>query len=76
MKMTRTLLIRLKDTGRFANKLNIKNKLGKLNDPSPKKNKNAYILFNDHKRNFDNYKQASLINSTITELRLVAKNVL
>ena len=60
-----------KDTARFANKLNIKDKRGKLNEK-----KNAYIFFKDHKRNFDNHKQARLINPTKTELGLVAKNVI
>ena len=44
-----------KDTYNFTNKLNIKNKLGKLN------RKNAYIIFKDHKQNFENNKQASFI---------------
>ena len=41
------------DNAKFANKLNIKDKLGKLN-----KWKKMYILFKNEKRNFNNYKQA------------------
>ena len=58
-----------KYTAKFTNKLNIKDKLEKFNE------KNAYILFKDHKWNF-NYKQARLINPRKTELGLVAKNVI
>ena len=36
----------------------------------------AYILFKDHKENFNNHKQARLINPTKTGLGLVSKNVI
>ena len=55
------------NTAGFADKLGIKDKLRKLN------NKNASILFKDHKRYFTNKKQGRLINPTKTEFRLVAK---
>ena len=38
--------------------------------------KSAYILFKDHKHDFNHYKQARLINPTKTELGLVSKNVI
>ena len=43
---------------RLADKLKIKDKLGKRNS------KNAYSLFKDHKWNFINKKQTRLINPT------------
>ena len=49
-----------RNTHLFTNKLNIKNKLGKLN------RKAAYIIFKDHTQNFENNKQARLINPTET----------
>ena len=45
-----------KDSYNFTNKLNIKTKFGKLNK------KDAYIIFKDHKQNFENNKKARLIN--------------
>ena len=54
-----------KDTYNFTNELNIKNKLSKLN------RKNKYIILKDPKQNFENYKQARLINATKTELGLI-----
>ena len=38
--------------------------------------KNAYILFKDHKQNFNNYKQTRVIYPIKTELGLVSKNVI
>ena len=59
-----------KNTIKFVNKLNIKDKFEKWNE------KNAYILFKDHKWNFDNFKQARLINPTEIELGWVRKYVI
>ena len=55
------------DTRRFANKLHIENRLGKF------KKKDAYILFKDHKPNFENKLQSRLINPSKTELGKVSK---
>ena len=55
------------DTARLANKLKIKDNLGKLNS------KNAYILFKDHKQNFMNKKQARLINRKKYRIRISSK---
>ena len=43
------------DTYNLRNKFNIKNKLSKLN------RKNVYIILQDHKQNFENNEQASMI---------------
>ena len=51
-----------KDTCRFASKLHIDDRLGKF------KKKDAYILFKDHKPNFENELQTRLINPSKTEL--------
>ena len=45
-----------KDTSNFASRLQIENRLGKF------KKKEAYILFKDHKPNFENKLQTRLIN--------------
>ena len=58
------------NTARLAHKLKIEDELGKPNS------KNADILFKDRKWNVMNKKQAGLINTTKTELELVAKNVI
>ena len=47
----------------------MKNKLGKLN------RRKAFIIFKDYKQNFENNKQARLINSTKNELGLIKKNI-
>ena len=57
-------------TTKFAGKLQVVDKLGKL------KEKCAYILFKDYKQNFQDRKQARLINSTKTELGLVSKDLM
>ena len=58
-----------RDTCNFTNRLNIKNKLNR---------KNAYItcILKDHKQNFENNKQARLINPIKTELPLISKSVI
>ena len=35
-----------------------------------------HIIFKDHKQNFENYKQARLINPTKIELGLISKNII
>ena len=59
-----------KDTCSFACKLHIEDRLGKL------KKKDAYILFKDHKPNFENKLQSILINPSKTELGKVSKNII
>ena len=49
-----------KDTCSFASKLHIDDRLEKF------KEKDAYILFKDHKPNFENELQTRLINSSKT----------
>ena len=65
---TTTLINR--DTAKFVTKLQIVDRLGKIEE------KCAYILFIDHKQNFQYKKQARLINPTKTELGLVSKDLI
>ena len=58
------------DTSRFANKLYIEDRLGKF------KKKDTYILFKDHKPNFENKLQSRLINPSKTELGKVSENII
>ena len=58
------------DTCSFASKLHIDDKLGKF------KKKDAYILFKDHKPNFENNLQSRQINPSKTELGNVSKNII
>ena len=55
---------------KFVTKLQIVDRLGKIEE------KCAYILFKDHKRNFQDKKQIRLINPTKTEAGLVSKDVI
>ena len=55
------------DNCKFANKLHIEDRLGKF------KMKDAYILFKDHKPNFENRLQSRLINPSKTELEKYQK---
>ena len=50
---------------KFANKLHIEDRLGKFNM------KDAYILFKDHKPNFENKLQSRLTNPSKTELEII-----
>ena len=59
-----------RDTVKFAQKVNMIDRLGKLEE------KSAYILFKDHKKNFPDKKQTRLINPTKTELGFVSKDVI
>ena len=54
----------------FVSNLQIVDRLGKL------KEKCAYILFKDHKHNFQDRKQTRLINPTEIELSLVSKDLI
>ena len=68
---TRTLLIRsIKILPDSPINWTLRINFGKL------KEKNAHILLKENKRNFNNYKQASLINPTKTELGLTTKNII
>ena len=58
------------DTSKFASKLHIEDRLGKF------KKKDAYILFKDHKPNFENKLQSRLIDPSKTELGKVSKNII
>ena len=58
------------DTLKFANKLHIEDRLGKF------KMKDAYILFIDHKPNFENKLQSRLINPSKTELGIISKIII
>ena len=58
-----------RDTAKFAQKVNMKDRVGKLEE------KSANILFKDHKKNFPDKKQSRLINPTKTELGFVSKDV-
>ena len=58
------------DTCRFSSKLHIEDRLGKF-----KKN-DAYILFKDHKPNFENKLQSRLINPSKPEFGKVSKNII
>ena len=58
------------DTSKFASKLHIEDRLGKF------KKKDAYVLFKDHKPNFENKLQSRLINPSKTELGKVSKILL
>ena len=59
-----------RDTAKFAQKVNMIDRLGKLDE------KSAYILFKDHKKNFLDKKQTRLINPTKTELGFASKDVI
>ena len=59
-----------RDTTKFAQKVNMIDRVGKLEE------KSAYILFKDHKKNFPDKKQTRLINPTKPELGFVSKNVI
>ena len=59
-----------KDTCNFASRVHIEDGLGKF-----KKNE-AYILFKDHKPNFENKLQIRLINPSKTELGRISKNII
>ena len=59
-----------RDTAKFAQKVNMIDRVGKLEE------KSAYILFKDHKKNFPDKKQTRLINPTKTELGFVSKDVI
>ena len=58
------------DTGNFASKLHINDRLGKF------QKKDAYILFKDHKPNFINKLQTRLINPSKTKLGKISKNII
>ena len=58
------------DTLKFTNKLHIEDGLGKF------QMKDAYILFKDHKPNFENELQSRLINPSKTELVIISKNII
>ena len=57
------------DTLKFAKILHIEDKFGKFDM------KDAYILFKDHKPNFENKLQSRLINPSKTELGMISKNI-
>ena len=57
------------DTGKFARKMDMVDRLGKIEE------KSANILFKDHKRNFLDNKQARLIN-TKTGLGFISKDLI
>ena len=59
-----------KETGNFACKLHINDRLGKF------QKRDAYILFKDHKPNFINKLQTRLINPSKTELGKISKNII
>ena len=59
-----------KDTSKFASRLQIEDRLGKF------KKKEAYILFKDHKPNFENKLQTRLINPSKTELGRISKYII
>ena len=59
-----------KDTCNFASRLHIEDTLGKF------KKKEAYILFKDHKPNFENKLQTRLINPSKTELARISKYII
>ena len=59
-----------RDTAKFAQKVNMIDILGKLEE------KSAYILFKDHMKNFSDKKQTRLINPTKTKLGFVSKDVI
>ena len=59
-----------RDTGNIAKKLNIIDRMGKLD------RKDAYITFKDHKNNFINKKQTRLINPTKSDLGLISKHII
>ena len=59
-----------RDTAKFTSKMQIVNRLGKIEE------KSAYILFKDHKKHFLDTKQARLINPTKTELGLISKKLI
>ena len=58
----------IRDAAKFAQKVNIIDKVGKLEE------KSAYILVKDHKKNFPDKKQTRLINPSKTELGFVSKD--
>ena len=59
-----------KDTSNFASRLQIEDRLGKF------KKKEAYILFKDHKPNFENKLPTRLINPSKTELGRISKFII
>ena len=59
-----------KDTSNFASRLQIEDRLGKF------KKKDAYILFKDHKPNFENKLPTRLINPSKTELGRISKFII
>ena len=59
-----------KDTSNFASRLQIEDRLGKF------KKKDAYILFKDHKLNFENKLPTRLINPSKTELGRISKFII
>ena len=59
-----------KETGNFACKLHIYDRLGKF------QKRDAYILFKDHKPNFINKLQTKLINPSKTESGKISKNII
>ena len=59
-----------KDTSIFTSRLQIEDRLGKF------KKKEAYILFKDHKPNFENKLPTRLINPSKTELGRISKFII
>ena len=59
-----------KNTSKFASRLQIEDRLGKF------KKKEAYILFKDHKPNFENKLPTRLINPSKTELGRISKFII
>ena len=59
-----------KDTSNFASRLQIEDRIGKF------KKKEAYILFKDHKPNFENKLQTRLFNPSKTELGRISKCII
>ena len=59
-----------KDTSNFASRLQIEDRLGKFIK------KDAYILFKDHKPNFENKLPTRLINPSKTELGRISKFII
>ena len=59
-----------KDTSKFASRLQVEDRLGKF------KKKEAYILFKDHKPNFENKLPTRLINPSKTELGRISKFII
>lgn len=57
-------------TADLASNLNISDRMRKIH------RKDAYILFKDHKPNFPNNTQSSLINPIKSELSVISKNII